>query len=242
MFEIWESAEAWTLGPGLGLGSLQNDVVSFLLENSKDKVVVLDAHALWIVKDTKEAKTLSDVIGRCDKRNQIILTPNEKELQFLLERFVDPTIKLQDVSEMKTQALALLKGQEAIEIRSKEEVLQKIPGLQLVYKLLEGLENTHLLMKGMVDIIVSKDDVGLVSIHASPKRCGGQGDMLAGLSSLYGLWSYRLEQKMTKGLILASSIIRTASNEAFKQHKLSTTPQKIIEPYLSRVISAILDK
>lgn len=43
--------------------------------------------------------------------------------------------------------------------------------------------------KGQFDIIANGIDSYIVKNKSSPKRCGGQGDLLAGLISTYSFWA-----------------------------------------------------
>lgn len=88
-------------------------------------------------------------------------------------------------------------------------------------QLAQGMGGVNLIHKGYADIITNGKRVFLVKNRGSLKRCGGIGDCLAGLSSLYTYWSTKYgregesEDRVLYGCILGSFITRDASFRAF---------------------------
>jgi len=50
------------------------------------------------------------------------------------------------------------------------------------------LGNVNILHKGYADIVTNGELAFMVKNKGSSKRCGGLGDMLAGLTGLYSFW------------------------------------------------------
>ncbi|KAJ0677314.1 putative ATP-dependent NAD(P)H-hydrate dehydratase [Helianthus annuus] len=92
----------------------------------------------------------------------------------------------------------------------------------------------------LVNIYVQKKDSfsGLVSvsIFGSPRRCGGQGDILSGSVAVFLAWARKLVDKegptmspTMLGCIAGSALMRKAASLAFEDKKRSTLTSDIIE-------------
>lgn len=70
-----------------------------------------------------------------------------------------------------------------------------------------------------VDVITNGRKAFLIYQPGSPKRCGGIGDVLSGLTGLYAFWARNHlkeeENDLLYGCILAAIITRKASELAF---------------------------
>lgn len=121
-----------------------------------------------------------------------------------------------------------------------EKTIQEIPVeseiVQDVVKLANKLHNVNILRKGMIDIISNGKRAFLVGEPGSLKRSGGIGDILSGLTTLYGYWGNAFsdefiapEDKSLIGCVLASYITRKASFKAYDEKKFSLTAPNIIE-------------
>lgn len=66
-----------------------------------------------------------------------------------------------------------------------------------------------ILIKGQNDIILGNDESFIVNTKGGLKRCGGMGDILAGVVAACSFWNFE------KGPVLASRIVRTATRLAF---------------------------
>ncbi|XP_048602417.1 ATP-dependent (S)-NAD(P)H-hydrate dehydratase isoform X2 [Brassica napus] len=94
-----------------------------------------------------------------------------------------------------------------------------------------------ILRKGKSDLISNGEIVKSVSIYGSPRRCGGQGDILSGSVAVFLSWSQQLisgheslsENPAILGCIAASGLLRKATSLAFTKHKRSTLTSDIIE-------------
>lgn len=95
------------------------------------------------------------------------------------------------------------------------EVSPDTPAVRDIVELSIFLGNVNILCKGYADIITNGQKVYLVKNEGSLKRCGGIGDILAGLSCLYSVWSKNNEDLLI-GCVLASYLCRQASKKAFE--------------------------
>ncbi|CAA0403589.1 unnamed protein product [Arabidopsis thaliana] len=94
-----------------------------------------------------------------------------------------------------------------------------------------------ILRKGKSDLISNGETVKSVSIYGSPRRCGGQGDILSGGVAVFLSWAQQLksdpespsENPAILGCIAASGLLRKAASLAFTKHKRSTLTSDIIE-------------
>ncbi|XP_024931402.3 ATP-dependent (S)-NAD(P)H-hydrate dehydratase isoform X1 [Ziziphus jujuba] len=98
-----------------------------------------------------------------------------------------------------------------------------------------------ILRKGKSDLISDGETVKSVSIYGSPRRCGGQGDILSGSVAVFVSWARQLilasdgnftsspRNPTVLGCIAASALLRKAASLAFKNNKRSTLTGDIIE-------------
>ncbi|KAL5990993.1 hypothetical protein ACLOJK_011899 [Asimina triloba] len=105
---------------------------------------------------------------------------------------------------------------------------------------------TTILRKGKCDLISDGEAVSNVSIYGSPRRCGGQGDILAGslgditlLPGVCAPWARQqtsamrdksdIRNAMVLGSIAGSVLLRKAASLAFMDKKRATLTTDIIE-------------
>ncbi|PPS02193.1 hypothetical protein GOBAR_AA18455 [Gossypium barbadense] len=98
-----------------------------------------------------------------------------------------------------------------------------------------------ILRKGKSDLISDGEKVQSVSIYGSPRRCGGQGDILSGSVAVFLSWARQCnlaaERESTisrtnptvLGCIAGSALLRKAAALAFEHKKRSTLTTDIIE-------------
>eukprot|EP00262_Sarcandra_glabra_P006276 TRINITY_DN18423_c0_g1_i1.p1 TRINITY_DN18423_c0_g1~~TRINITY_DN18423_c0_g1_i1.p1 ORF type:complete len:371 (+),score=61.46 TRINITY_DN18423_c0_g1_i1:209-1321(+) len=96
-----------------------------------------------------------------------------------------------------------------------------------------------ILRKGKSDIISDGETVSMVSIFGSPRRCGGQGDILSGSVAVFSSWARQLSamkkdsssssNPMVLGCIAGSALLRKAASLAFEKKKRATLTTDIIE-------------
>ncbi|KAG0494297.1 hypothetical protein HPP92_005291 [Vanilla planifolia] len=107
-----------------------------------------------------------------------------------------------------------------------------------------------ILRKGKTDLISDGLTVDEVDIFGSPRRCGGQGDILSGSVAVFSSWarqrlaiveeSYKLSNvnPMVLGSIAGSALLRKAASFAYANKKRSTLTTDIID-YLGRSLEHI---
>lgn len=154
------------IGPGLGREGLLQSRAKILIEKAK-------ANSLHLILDADSLLLVYEDPQIIKSYPNAVLTPNRIELQRLLNSLYAP----------KTFDLKTL---------SDEEVEE------LVRQCSTDLDVT-ILAKGMVDI-TSNGRSGTVMLtdpsFGSNRRCGGQGDILAGLAGTYLHWIHQANAKM----------------------------------------------
>ncbi|KAL5782536.1 hypothetical protein ACOSP7_007565 [Xanthoceras sorbifolium] len=107
---------------------------------------------------------------------------------------------------------------------------------QLLQALAKRIGGVTILQKGKSDLISDGDIVKSVSIYGSPRRCGGQGDILSGSVAVFLSWARAKEKSAISamnpavlGCIAASALLRKAASLAFEKKKRSTLTSDIIE-------------
>ncbi|CAO2838161.1 unnamed protein product [Amaranthus hypochondriacus] len=110
-----------------------------------------------------------------------------------------------------------------------------------ILSLAKGIGCVTVLKKGKLDLISDGDTVCSVSIFGSPRRCGGQGDILSGSVAVFLSWASRFnllaENKQSSramnptimGCVAGSALLRKAASMAFENKKRSTLTGDIIE-------------
>lgn len=149
-----------------------------------------------------------------------ILTPNVNEHKRLVQKVME-------------QDLNLVGGKHGIDDKDAPQQLQILAG---------RMGGLTILQKGKVDLISDGNTVYGVSMFGSPRRCGGQGDILSGSVAVFSSWARqgRASNKDDKkfrfssnpvilGAIAGSVLMRKAASLAFEQHKRSTVTTNIIE-------------
>ncbi|CAM8915088.1 unnamed protein product [Rhodiola kirilowii] len=131
----------------------------------------------------------------------------------------------------------------------KCEVNDEEAAEQLI-SLSKGIGGVTILRKGKSDYISDGTTVHSVSVNGSPRRCGGQGDILSGSVALFVSWACQhisgangsLNTKpgnpAVLGCIAGSALMRKAASLAFHSKKRSTLTTDIIE-YLGESLEEI---
>ncbi|XP_039120384.1 ATP-dependent (S)-NAD(P)H-hydrate dehydratase [Dioscorea cayenensis subsp. rotundata] len=120
------------------------------------------------------------------------------------------------------------------------EVDNEDASLQLL-SLARSIGGVTILRKGKSDLISDGEIVKSVSIFGSPRRCGGQGDILSGSVAVFSSWA-RLhvssmkesadcnsQNPMVLGSVAGSALLRKAASLAFVNNKRATLTTDIIE-------------
>lgn len=146
------------------------------------QIIVLDADGLWFLSHGN-AEKMSQVVRQ--KSKDIILTPNQAEFERLWStNFPNekPHLSRQAKQELILKRDFLEKETTIIEVSVDDELVQD------TVKLSKHFNCVNIIHKGVVDIITNGKIAYIVSQKGSMKRCGGIGDILTGLTSLYSYW------------------------------------------------------
>nr|CAB3246484.1 ATP-dependent (S)-NAD(P)H-hydrate dehydratase [Phallusia mammillata] len=113
-----------------------------------------------------------------------------------------------------------------IEARNDDPVQETID-------LSKALGDVTIVRKGKVDIIAHGDQVLKVTEDGSPRRCGGQGDLLSGSMATFAFWAYKNETKVTAnpGAVAAYGacmLTKKCASLAFVKYGRSTTTTDLI--------------
>lgn len=112
---------------------------------------------------------------------------------------------------------------------------------QQLQALARSIGGATILRKGKSDLISDGETVNSVSIFGSPRRCGGQGDILSGSVAVFSSWARQSltntgdsnttssSNPMMLGCIAASALLRKAASVAFSNRKRATLTTDIIE-------------
>ncbi|XP_007034639.2 PREDICTED: ATP-dependent (S)-NAD(P)H-hydrate dehydratase isoform X1 [Theobroma cacao] len=134
-------------------------------------------------------------------------------------------------------------------VNEYKRLVQKVLGCDVndqdthgeLLSLCKGIGGVTILRKGKCDLISDGEIVQSVGIYGSPRRCGGQGDILSGSVAVFLSWA-RQHMLATEGkpiispknptvlgCIAASALLRKAASLAFEHQKRSTLTTDIIE-------------
>ena len=87
--------------------------------------------------------------------------------------------------------------------------------------------------------MIAKGDVVVkITEEGSLRRCGGQGDVVAGVMGVMNLWSSRRGLSEVDAASATSTLVRRAANKAFVKEKRRMTAVSIVEE-LSNVIDSL---
>ncbi|PPD97312.1 hypothetical protein GOBAR_DD05657 [Gossypium barbadense] len=200
-FDKWmERFDCLLVGPGLGRDPFLLECVSKIMTRARQSNVpiVVDGDGLFLVTNSIEL-----VSGY----RLAVLTPNVNEYKRLVQKVLGC-----DVNDQNThgELLSLSKqiGNVTILRKGKSDLISDGEKLRYFYF---GLVNAIRPPKGNQ---LSQS----VSIYGSPRRCGGQGDILSGRTNPTVL-----------GCIAGSALLRKAAALAFEHKKRSTLTTDIIE-------------
>jgi ATP-dependent NAD(P)H-hydrate dehydratase len=138
----------------------------------KDKSVVLDADALWWLKEKRALVIMVSMYAKSG--NSVVLTPNVIEFTRLWETYF-ANEKEQPATLEQELALSERVGDSFGSISIDDPVVHPIAHMSQSF-----FGNAVIVRKGIVDIITDGNEAFYVNTIGSSKRCGGIGDVLAG--------------------------------------------------------------
>jgi len=198
------------LGPGLGRSEIVFTALGEVIREvrARNLPLVVDADGLFMLS---EGSSLDLVRGY---RNAI-LTPNRAEF----DRLVTAAARLKLGAEVNTDLLS-------------DDVQIRLRGL------CRALDHVTVVLKGRYDLISNGEVTVRVEEQGSPRRCGGQGDVLAGTLGVAAHWANtRVDQLMEPSdlpppvlaSVLAATVTKRAAQRAFALKRRATTTPDIIE-------------
>ncbi|KAM3323716.1 ATP-dependent (S)-NAD(P)H-hydrate dehydratase isoform X1 [Capsicum chacoense] len=109
-------------------------------------------------------------------------------------------------------------------------------GTDQLLSLAKGIGGVTILRKGKSDFVSDGKTACAVSVYGSPRRCGGQGDILSGSVAVFLSWARQCADKgevsmnpTILGCVAGSALLRKAASMAFDNKKRSTLTGDIIE-------------
>ncbi|KAL7064858.1 hypothetical protein AAHC03_05411 [Spirometra sp. Aus1] len=168
-----------------------------------NKPMVIDADGIYIVAKHK------DLISGYRKA---IITPNVNEFSRLyktvisrLPVIIEKTTPDEDASDDINEAARLAKA----------------------------LGNVTVVRKGPVDVISDGDVLLVCDAEGSPRRCGGQGDLLSGAAAVFSCWldavDFRSPSASVAAGLAACVLTRRCASLAYQKFRRSTVTLKIID-------------
>eukprot|EP00249_Psilotum_nudum_P019021 c27066_g1_i1 orf=346-1350(+) len=205
------------IGPGLGRDS-------FLLECVGEIICLAKQNNIPVVIDGDGLFLVTNHPELVCGYPLAVLTPNVNEHKRLLEKMI---------------------GQDS----DDSGIQQKVSGEDLpgqLKNLAMRMGGLTIVQKGSEDCISDGHTVFTSDFFGSPRRCGGQGDVLSGSVAVFLAWARNffvkgsdaakqlVEERLSKnpavvGSVAASLLLRKSALEAFKHHKRSMVTTDIIE-------------
>ncbi|KAK1395204.1 ATP-dependent (S)-NAD(P)H-hydrate dehydratase [Heracleum sosnowskyi] len=209
-------------------------------------------------KQSRAAKVLAEVDKWMERFDCLVIGPGLGRDPYLLDCVSDiikrarqsnvPMVIDGDGLFLVTNCLDLVSGYPLAvltpNVNEYKRLVQKVlsgevddqNGPQQLLNLSKGMGGVTILRKGNSDLISNGETVRSVSIFGSPRRCGGQGDILSGSVALFLSWARQqdVESKLSMcptmlGCIAGSILMRKAASFAFESKKRSTLTSDIIE-------------
>ncbi|BHF65616.1 hypothetical protein SprV_0200862900 [Sparganum proliferum] len=100
-------------------------------------------------------------------------------------------------------------------------------------RLAKALGNVTVVRKGPTDVISDGDVLLVCDAEGSPRRCGGQGDLLSGAAAVFSCWldaaDFRSPSASVAAGLAACVLTRRCANLAYQKFRRSTVTLKIID-------------
>ena len=223
--KAFSSFHATLVGPGLGREDTFFGLYWRQFRTLRNKLFVFDADMLWHMLNHKEPDfSLINFLKEIEENeNSIILTPNQIECARLLAHLSGPDAKPEPkkVKQMFKKISKKIQTKNLYENLQVSDCQEDNPELSKLLQFLSNFSNVHIVAKGEIDIILKNSEfLRCVTAVGGHKRCGGQGDILAGLTTLYGLYGRKVEQELgdsegvLDGLTLACLMTRLLAKKA----------------------------
>lgn len=237
---------ALVVGPGLGRDALLFGDLEALLQAAirAGTPLVIDADGLAMLEGSMQV-----IRGY----PWCVLTPNMVEFDRLVAQAL---VKL---GLPGADPRSLCAGRSAEHVALLRQELQSGELAERLRALCNALDHVTILVKGERDLVSRGGLVMEVTERGSPRRCGGQGDLLAGALGVAAHWAHTgalllpasagedkgadvdmdAESPLMLACVLASLVVRRAAGLAFAAKHRSTTTPDILE-YLGEAFESIV--
>lgn len=181
-------------------------------------------------------KNFPNTQTRLKKFKHLILTPHRMEFAQMYKSIMGQEIEPSFIDGLIESSEIVKKKEDIVSF----DLFSLSPQLRQFYQKFE-FEQLYLVIKGKYDLVISNQSSFVVKNPSSLKRCGGQGDILVGLTSLFGFWASEKHLPIDISLAWACQILRAGSLKAFQKHKLSVLAPQILEE-VAEIINALYDE
>jgi len=185
---IADEIDEWTgkfgalvIGPGLGKDPLVVQSVGAWLEHAakraadKPQTVVIDGDGIHVLLEHARLVKEYPAFAR-----ELILTPNAAEFHRLADKFLQRDTDM----EVNTKDSQWLKDNPA-----GGEISIEDPLVKETAELARAVGGATVIRKGVVDVVTDGRVCVVVTAKGSPRRVGGQGDLLAGAIGTFATWA-----------------------------------------------------
>lgn len=211
---ILSRIDSLVIGPGAGRNPVMLSTMQRIIQYAIESKIplVIDGDGLWAV--TQEPQLIHQLAWNrlitCSAKN-VILTPNQMEFTRLWNAVM---------KEKKTPA-------ELTTSSSYCSFVKTLAAKSIFLPSLKCRIGVTILQKGAVDQISNGVFCSANNNKGSPRRCGGQGDVVAGVMGVMHLWCSRAKDiefdPLCSACALTSFIVREASRRAFKKERRGMT-------------------
>jgi ATP-dependent NAD(P)H-hydrate dehydratase len=237
--ELLPRVHALVVGPGLGRDAAALDAAAHLVARARQLglPLVVDGDGLFLVA------LRPDLVQGYAKA---LLTPNKVEFSRLWDAVMARAEPPANYEALRAALQQQQQQQQRDNAASLDVQAAWVPALGLpVAELAAALGGVTVLQKGELDLVADGLHAAVAGAKGSPRRCGGQGDVLAGSSGLFLHWAFGRASRLNRdercqdapasnpailAALGASALTRTAGRLAFAKHKRAmTTPDLIHE-------------
>ncbi|XP_066335466.1 ATP-dependent (S)-NAD(P)H-hydrate dehydratase-like isoform X2 [Miscanthus floridulus] len=260
------AVSALKVGADLSHVFCTKDAATVIKSYSPELIVHPILEESYSVRDDQRAsvssKILTEVAKWMERFDCIVVGPGLGRDSFLLDCVSNimrhaqqaniPTVVDGDGLFLVTNNLSLVQGNPLAiltpNVYEYKRLVQKVLNCDVdeetaseqLIALCQKIGDVTIMQKGKADVISDGQTVTQVSTFGSPRRCGGQGDILSGSVAVFASWARHFvltnEQPtekrvnpMTLGCIAGSLLLRKAASHAFEKNKRSTVTSDIIE-------------
>ncbi|KAL6185836.1 hypothetical protein ACLB2K_041959 [Fragaria x ananassa] len=262
---FFAAISALKIGADLSHVFCTRDAASVIKSYSPEVIVHPILEESYSVRDEDKSFILEKVLGEVDKWMErfdcLVIGPGLGRNPFLLDCVSNiikharqsnvPLVIDGDGLFLITNSLDLVSGYHLAvltpNVNEYKRLVQTVLSCEVndedaseqLLSLAKRIGGVTILRKGKVDLISDGETVESVSIYGSPRRCGGQGDILSGSIAVFLSWarqtirdenlSISSRNPTMLGCIAGSTLMRKAASLAFETKKRSTLTTDIIE-------------